>query len=750
MASMEKQIKGGTIQKCHEGSVGNEKYLVIPFGAGGSVDSGFALRSADLLWRIGIPQPAPRPDGRKLTLATMSPERNVMAREGDRFDQRQQTGNEAEGGDLQDEEEELDDVLHELNLNEAERAVLHAKLELLRASDESGISLYDHLAELLAEILTDSSPGQAVDNLERISQRLKVTRVTSAGSARSRTDGGIGPGLGSGIEMTPLPVERDPTFVGELAMLKRLKVTRVTSAGSARSRTDGGIGPGLGSGIEMTPLPVERDPTFVGELAMLKTIGRERMQTTRPYVPTDADLERLAILPDMMRQCHMFNMAGFGLPASDYARLALAMRELVFDWPLKSIRFWGKILGLNKDYYIVETEFQDGDYESEAGSDDGKIDGRKSGVASQQSDTLSKDISFAEGEVDIPPAYKPPVSIPSEESGTGTNAKVYFVCNEPGLTWTRLPHVTPAQIVAARQIRHYFTGHLDHVHATFPPFPGNEANYLRAQIARITSSTSVSPIGYFKFDEEGEEEEEHEESRDTCIRDEDFDGVSPRDLSDSGLGFWVHHSNYILPQGRTVWFNPVLARRRENEGAEDADGGEDEDDEDEEERKEPDEPEPEIPQPLLIPLSEDVDVGASPGWLTRLTSQFVPEHSPVAVISVTWPGAVTVAIDKGKFFENLYIGFGQKQLDSTFDPATPEEPQMEFPIGPEVTEKDDPTPGEEAAIKAALREQEEWELLRGKGRGENDEDDEEDDDDDEHDEGDDEDVEDYDDNDDDY
>ena len=32
-----------------------------------------------------------------------------------------------------------------------------------------------------------------------------------------------------------------------------------------------------------------------------------------------------------------------------------------------------------------------------------------------------------------------------------------------GLTWTRLPHVTPAQIVAARQIRHFFTGDLDHV-----------------------------------------------------------------------------------------------------------------------------------------------------------------------------------------------------------------------------------------------------------------------------------------------
>ncbi|GFS08552.1 radial spoke head protein 4-like protein A [Elysia marginata] len=199
----------------------------------------------------------------------------------------------------------------------------------------------------------------------------------------------------------------------------------------------------------------------------------------------------------------------------------------------------------------------------------------------------------------------------------------------------------------------------------------------------------------------------------------------------------------------TVWFNPVHAKRKQGEEGEGNEDEDDEEDDEEEERKEPDEPEPEYPQPLLIPVSEDVDVGPTQAWLARLTSQFVPEHSPVAVSSVTWPGAVAVATDRGKFFENLYIGFGQKQLDSTFDPATPEEPQIEFPTGPEVTEQDDPTPGEEAAIRAAMREQEEWQQLNGRkkgGREGEDEDEEEDEDDDE---ADDEDGGDYDDNDDD-
>lgn len=43
---------------------------------------------------------------------------------------------------------------------------------------------------------------------------------------------------------------------------------------------------------------------------------------------------------------------------------------------------------------------------------------------------------------------------------------------------------------------------------SFPPFRGVEANFLRAQIARISATTQISPAGFYKFDEEEEEEEE--------------------------------------------------------------------------------------------------------------------------------------------------------------------------------------------------------------------------------------------------
>jgi len=45
-----------------------------------------------------------------------------------------------------------------------------------------------------------------------------------------------------------------------------------------------------------------------------------------------------------------------------------------------------------------------------------------------------------------------------------------------------------------------------------------------------------------------------------------------------------------------------------------------------------------------------------------------------------------------------------KNVDGSFEPALPDIPVTEFPSGPEITESDDPTPEEEAAVRAALQE----------------------------------------------
>lgn len=70
-----------------------------------------------------------------------------------------------------------------------------------------------------------------------------------------------------------------------------------------------------------------------------------------------------------------------------------------------------------------------------------------------------------------------------------------------GAPWVKLPIATPAQIAQARQIKVFFTGDLTREIKVFPAYPGTEKNYLRAQIARISATTNVSPAGKFKFSE---------------------------------------------------------------------------------------------------------------------------------------------------------------------------------------------------------------------------------------------------------
>lgn len=142
--------------------------------------------------------------------------------------------------------------------------------------------------------------------------------------------------------------------------------------------------------------------------------------------------------------------------------------------------------------------------------------------------------------------YKPPLVVPKEATGSGANKFVYYVCNEPGLPWVKLPSVSPAQITAARQIRKIFTGKLDTSIVSYPPFPGNEANYLRAQIARISAGTQVSPQGFYQvLEEEGDEEDEVSQSN--YEPNPDFEGIPAAEMAES-LSNWVHHVQHILLQ----------------------------------------------------------------------------------------------------------------------------------------------------------------------------------------------------------
>ncbi|XP_029476698.2 radial spoke head protein 6 homolog A [Oncorhynchus nerka] len=396
----------------------------------------------------------------------------------------------------------------------------------------------------------------------------------------------------------------------------------------------------------------------------------------------DGDQEVETPLPNVSEVGFLLEQAGVGLGREETLRVFLALKQLVNSQPLARCRLWGKILGTEGNYLVAEGEYRDeeeGINEETAEDAEGEPrDDDEEAEVVEEIDTLPRS------------TFKPPPVVPKEDNRTGVNKFTYFVCRESGLRWMRLPTVTPTQITAARHIRKFFTGRLDAPIVSYPPFPGNEANYLRAQIARISAGTQVSPLGFYQFgEEEGEEEEEG--ARDSFEENPDFEGIPVPEMAES-LSTWVHHVQHILQQGRCVWVN--LAEKPEDDFEEEAD---------EEVKEEADEPEPEVGPPLLTPLSEDAEITTTPPWSSKMSSTLISQFAIAVLRSNLWPGAYAYA--SGKNFENIYFGWGLKFAGEAYTPTFPTIPQREYTSGPEITEALDPSLEEEQALKAAMEEQ---------------------------------------------
>ncbi|RMC13794.1 hypothetical protein DUI87_08877 [Hirundo rustica rustica] len=387
-------------------------------------------------------------------------------------------------------------------------------------------------------------------------------------------------------------------------------------------------------------------------------------------------------LPNVMETAFYFEQAGIGLNKDECYYIFLALKNLINLQPIQTCRFWGKILGLEMNYIIAEVQLREGEEEEETGEE-----GEGTTAEGVKETGEAEEEEQKEKEAEPPKStYKPPPEIPKEANGTGTNKYVYFVCNEPGKPWVKLPPVTPAQIVCARKIKKFFTGRLDAPVVSFPPFPGNEANYLRAQIARISAGTHVSPTGFYQF---ADEEEEEEEGADTYEENPEFEPPPVAEMVES-LATWAHHVKGILQQGRCVWINPSQ-KTEENE-----------EDDEEEEEEEGEEQQEERGPPLLTLISEDEGMKDIPAWTAQASTNLIPEYSVAILQSNRWPGAYAFA--SGRKFENIYFGWGHKYSTESHTPELPPPVQAEFPTGPEITETVDPTVEEEMAFKIAQEE----------------------------------------------
>ena len=154
----------------------------------------------------------------------------------------------------------------------------------------------------------------------------------------------------------------------------------------------------------------------------------------------------------------MLEWAGVNFGEDITYMLQKSMKRLAVLSGATKLNFFGKVYGTVKDYWVV------------------------SGT--------------------LPYVEEAPKNPDQEPRGTGVNTYVYWVTDDLLGDWIQLPECQPEHLVAARSLKHVFSGNLNALIDSCPPFPGKERHLLRATVARITHATELCFKGTFDFTED--------------------------------------------------------------------------------------------------------------------------------------------------------------------------------------------------------------------------------------------------------
>ena len=326
-------------------------------------------------------------------------------------------------------------------------------------------------------------------------------------------------------------------------------------------------------------------------------------------------------LPSTMK---MFEWSGISFGDAETFRIYKAMKRLAKTSGATHLRFWGKFLGRQRDYFVIEGTLP-----------------------------YSEEAKAAEG---------------AEARGKGVNSHVYWVTDDLLSDWIQLPDSEPKYILAARSIKYVVTGNLNADLNTNPKFPGKERHYLRAQIARITHTTTLAPRDYLKPNDENDREVE---------ANEEFACPAVGDLTNTEN--WVHEYHHIMNAGIA---EHDVSHIGEEEREEALAALEDKD--------------PFVERLKGANDDKQVFPKLEGAWTTKTVgntqSYQAAEDGTVTyacaeVRSLRWKGAITVS-QNGRW-ANLYIGYGVKTGDVCFNPTKPQD-IMDDPTEP--NEQPEPTP----------------------------------------------------------
>eukprot|EP01038_Epipyxis_sp_PR26KG_P008949 gene8949-12066_t len=318
-------------------------------------------------------------------------------------------------------------------------------------------------------------------------------------------------------------------------------------------------------------------------------------------VPLEPPEESAVKFPDLLDESNLMEWAGVSFGKGELYRLHLSIKKLAESLPaeVERLRFFGKINTRSLPYFVVE------------------------GVSPEEEEGIN----------DL-----------KQEGKSGANKYSYWVTqNIESSNWKKLPNVTMDQVVKARLFKRLLTGDLEAAVPSYPPFDGKEANFLRAQIARIVGATSISPDGYFDLDD-GEDPPVVKLAEAEALA-ERFP-KSAQELKEPDA--WKHHEIDLNAIGRVL----ALPEQTDESG-------------------EPIEQEP-------VELTPPLDSIKPEAWTFRLGpgGAGASANSVVVGRSLVWPGAVAVAV--GRRFLNIYVGNAILYENKAYSPPLPAPIQKEW------------------------------------------------------------------------
>lgn len=187
----------------------------------------------------------------------------------------------------------------------------NAKLLLQQRSDGSGDSLYDHLARVISKVI-DERPKNVADYFELFSERVRVEK----------------------FQMQEMKLEDAYKEPARLQLARQ----RLPMLISQSQHTTASAHENEESGPPSTESIANGDDE----------VDEEEEQNDGIY-------HEAAPAKDLCELQFYWNLFGIGFPREEVFALSCALRQLkARNASIDSCRFWGKIFGLQNDYYVVE------------------------------------------------------------------------------------------------------------------------------------------------------------------------------------------------------------------------------------------------------------------------------------------------------------------------------------------------------------------------------------------------------------